>query len=111
MSSQKMNRLFFLCIITFSLFQNRAFSTGYVPTPDHVVICILENHGYTEIVGSSSAPYLNSLLADTFCALFTQSYALTHPSQPNYLQLFSGSTQGVTDDNVPTNLPFTTANL
>src|SRR5437764_491499 len=106
-----MKRLFFLSIILFFLFFTRAFSTGYFPTPDRIVICILENHGYTEIVGSSAAPYINSLLADTFCALLSQSYALSHPSQPNYLQLFSGSAQGVTDDNVPTNLPFTTANL
>ena len=34
-------------------------------------------------------------------ANFTQSYAITHPSQPNYLALFSGSTQGVTDDACP----------
>jgi acid phosphatase len=31
----------------------------------------------------------------------TQSYALAHPSQPNYLALFSGSTQGVTNDDCP----------
>jgi hypothetical protein len=30
--------------------------------------------------------------------LFTNSHALTHPSQPNYLDLFSGSNQGLTDD-------------
>src|SRR6202011_5464957 len=34
-------------------------------------------------------------------ALFTKSYAVTHPSQPNYLALFSGSTQGITDDSCP----------
>src|SRR6185295_13829993 len=33
------------------------------------------------------------------------------PSQPNYLQIFSGSTQGVADDKVPSKLPFVTANL
>src|SRR5205085_9435855 len=46
-----------------------------------------------------------------YTALFTHSFALSHPSQPNYLQLFSGSNQGVTDDNVPANLPFITPNL
>ena len=34
---------------------------------------------------------------------------MTHPSQPNYLALFSGSTQGVTDDSCP--LTFSGANL
>ncbi len=78
-----------------------------VPRPDHVVIVIEENHSYSEIIGSSSAPYINSLAAQG--ALFTQSYAITHPSQPNYLDLFSGSNQGVTDDSCPHY--FMTANL
>lgn len=30
--------------------------------------------------------------------MFDHSYGITHPSQPDYLALFSGSTQGVTDD-------------
>jgi hypothetical protein len=52
---------------------------------------------YSQIIGNSNAPYINSLA--TSGALFTNSFAVTHPSQPNYLALFSGSTQGVTDDN------------
>ncbi|MEP7171256.1 MAG: alkaline phosphatase family protein, partial [Bacteroidota bacterium] len=82
-----------------------------VPPFDHVVVCIMENHGYTQIIGSTAAPHINALSNDTNAALFTQSYALTHPSQPNYLQFYSGSAQGVTNDNVPANNPFTTANL
>src|SRR6267378_1421782 len=78
-----------------------------VPRPDHVVIVIEENHSYSEIIGSSAAPYINSLAAQG--ALFTQSYAITHPSQPNYLDLFSGYNQGVTDDSCPHY--FTTDNL
>jgi phosphatidylinositol-3-phosphatase len=70
-----------------------------VPTPAHVVVVMEENHGYSEIIGSSQAPYINTLA--TQGALFTKSYALTHPSQPNYLGLFSGSTQGITDDSCP----------
>ena len=78
-----------------------------VPRPDHVVIVIEENHSYSEIIGSSAAPYINSLAA--LGALFTQSYATTHPSKPNYLHLFSGSNQGVTNDSCPHS--FSTANL
>ena len=78
-----------------------------VPRPDHVVIVIEENHGYSEIIGSSAAPYINSLAAQG--ALFTHSSAITHPSQPNYLDLFSGYNQGVTDDSCPHSL--STANL
>jgi hypothetical protein len=78
-----------------------------VSRPDHVVIVIEENHSYGEIIGSSFAPYINSLAARG--ALFTQAYAITHPSQPNYLDLFSGSNQGVSDDSCPHY--FMTANL
>ncbi|MCX4761470.1 alkaline phosphatase family protein [Streptomyces sp. NBC_01275] len=67
-----------------------------VPTPDHVVVVVFENHAYSQVISSSSAPYINSLR--TGGANLTQSYAETHPSQPNYFALFSGSTQGVTDD-------------
>jgi hypothetical protein len=70
-----------------------------LPRPDHLVIVMEENHGYTQIIGSPYAPYINTLAQEG--ALFTQSYALSHPSQPNYLQLYSGSNQGVTTDNCP----------
>jgi phosphatidylinositol-3-phosphatase len=78
-----------------------------LPRPDHVVVVIEENHGYSQIIGSPSAPYINSLAAAG--ASFTQSFAVTHPSEPNYLALFSGSTQGVTDDSCPNN--FSAVNL
>ncbi|MGY6025210.1 alkaline phosphatase family protein [Streptomyces spinosirectus] len=71
-----------------------------VPTPDHVVVVVMENHAYSQVIGSSSAPYINSLKSGG--AVLTQSYAQTHPSQPNYYALFSGSTQGVTDDSCVT---------
>ena len=82
-----------------------------LPKPDHIVIVIEENHSYNDIIGNSSAPYINGLAGDSFGASFTQSYGITHPSQPNYLYLFSGDNQGVTDDNKPSGLPFTTSNL
>ncbi|MFF4797318.1 alkaline phosphatase family protein [Streptomyces sp. NPDC001351] len=71
-----------------------------VPSPDHVVVVVMENHAYSQVIGSSSAPYINSLRSGG--ANLTQSYAETHPSQPNYYALFSGSTQGVTDDSCVT---------
>ncbi|GAA0403638.1 alkaline phosphatase family protein [Microbispora corallina] len=71
-------------------------SAATVPTPAHVVVVVLENHAYSQVIGSSSAPYINSLA--TGGANLTQFYAETHPSQPNYYAMFSGSTQGITDD-------------
>ena len=67
--------------------------------PDHIVVVMEENHSYSEIIGSAAAPYINSLAGQG--ALFTQSFAVAHPSQPNYLALFSGSTQSITDDSCP----------
>jgi phosphatidylinositol-3-phosphatase len=78
-----------------------------VPRPDHVVIVVEENHSFADIVGNPAAPYLNSLASSG--ALFTASFAVAHPSEPNYLALFSGSTQGVTDDSCPHT--FSTNNL
>ncbi len=79
---------------------------GIAP-PDHVIIVMEENHAFSSIIGSSSAPYINSLAQQG--ALFTQSFAVEHPSQPNYLDLFSGSNQGVIDDSCPHT--FSTENL
>jgi hypothetical protein len=70
-----------------------------VPRYDHVVIVMDENESQSEVIGSSAAPYINSLAAGG--ANFTNSDAITHPSEPNYLALFSGSTQGVTADTCP----------
>jgi hypothetical protein len=81
------------------------------PAFDHVVIVIDENRSYSTVVGSSAAPYINNTLI-AGGALFTNSVAITHPSQPNYLALFSGSTQAVVDDTCPPpGSPYTTANL
>lgn len=70
-----------------------------VPSPDHIVVVMEENHSYSQIIGASDAPYINSLAHSG--ALFTNSTAITHPSEPNYLALFSGSTQNVPDDSCP----------
>ncbi len=72
-----------------------------VPRPDHVVIVIEENHSYDQIIGSSDAPYINSLAQQG--ASFTNAHGVRHPSEPNYLALFSGSTQGLTSDACPKN--------
>jgi acid phosphatase len=65
-------------------------------------VVVLENHPYGEIIGAPEASYINSLARNG--ALFTASYAVSHPSEPNYLALFSGSTHGVTNDQCPTTL-------
>jgi phosphatidylinositol-3-phosphatase len=84
----------------------RAQAATAVPRFDHVVLVMFENKASSQITGSS-APYFTALAGQG--AFFTQSYAITHPSQPNYIALFSGSTQGVTNDDCPK--AFSAANL
>jgi len=71
-----------------------------VPQYDHVVLVIDENKNDTEIRNSALAPYINTVLLPGSADL-THFVAEQHPSQPNYLQLFSGSDQGVKQDGLP----------
>jgi phosphatidylinositol-3-phosphatase len=71
-------------------------------SPDHVMVVVFENEDATDVIGSGEAPYLTSLAAAG--AQFTNAHGETHPSQPNYLALFSGSTHGVEDDGCPVEL-------
>lgn len=68
-----------------------------LPRPDHVVIVVEENRGYKQMMDPLHRDsYLHALAKRGM--LLTQSYGVAHPSQPNYLALFSGSTQGVTSN-------------
>lgn len=73
-----------------------------LPRPDHIVIVIEENHAFHQIIDSPAAPYLNTL-AQTG-ALLTNSYGVTHPSQPNYIALFAGFTEGIVKNTCPNSL-------
>ncbi|WP_434548017.1 alkaline phosphatase family protein [Mycobacterium intracellulare] len=72
-----------------------------IPQPAHIVIVVEENRSENGIIGNKSAPFITSLAANG--ANMTQSYAETHPSEPNYLALFAGNTFGVTKDLCPIN--------
>ncbi|MBV9332763.1 MAG: acid phosphatase [Candidatus Eremiobacteraeota bacterium] len=70
------------------------------PHASSVLVVIMENRDYDLIIGSKDAPYINKQLVPQ-AALMTNSHAIGHPSQPNYLAFFSGSTQGINDDSCP----------
>lgn len=72
-----------------------------VPQLAHVVIVIEENRAAANIIGNKAAPFINALAARG--ANMAASFAETHPSEPNYLALFAGSTFGVTTDACPVN--------
>jgi phosphatidylinositol-3-phosphatase len=70
--------------------------TGPPSKTSHVVVIVMENKEYKDIVGSPKAPYVNELLRSA--ALATASYGVTHPSLPNYLALTGGDTFGIHSD-------------
>lgn len=78
-------------------------------TTPHVMIIMMENSSYGDIIGNSSVPYFNSL-AQSYVNV-TQSYAIAHPSLPNYLEITSASTWGVSDDGTPQSDPAGSPNL
>ena len=103
-------QLILICILIAGVINPAICQAFRFPRYAHVIIIIEENHGYDELIGSSNAPYINEIARQG--ALFTNSHGIGHPSQPNYLVLFSGSTQGTTDDNCLINeTPYHTPNL
>lgn len=99
-----------------------------VPRYDHVVVVIFENHSYAQIIGNPQAPNFTVLAANGAnflpapndpTGVMSGSHAVRHPSQPNYLEFYSGNNQGTIQDGRPgtpdepftTALPFTTSNL
>jgi hypothetical protein len=75
------------------------FAAAAMPQPSHVLVVVEENRSATNIIGNKSAPFINALASGG--ANMVQSFAETHPSEPNYLALFAGSTLGVTKDSCP----------
>jgi len=78
-----------------------------MPRLAHVVIVVMENRDSAQILRNPDAPFLIRLATEGLS--LTDMRGETHPSQPNYLALFSGSTQGVTSDACPS--PFDRPNL
>lgn len=82
-------------------------ATADVPPLDHIIVVVMENKAYSQ---AAVPPYTVNLMASG--SSFSSFYAYTHPSQPNYLMLWSGNTQGVTNDVCPpAGSPYATANL
>jgi hypothetical protein len=76
-------------------------SSSHSPSPTsgavaRIAVVVMENRDYSSVIGSSDAPYVNGLAARY--GLATNSYAVSHPSLPNYLALLAGSTFGINSD-------------
>lgn len=77
-----------------------------VPALDRVLVVVMENHSYSEV---RFQPYTSALTA--LGATFTGSYAVAHPSQPNYFALWAGNTYVSNDNCPPAGAPYPYANL
>ncbi len=119
------NRILLILTICLSIFiigwkdpsvqkaQEKAVSS-YVDTsslihPDHIIFLWLENKGFESIIGNRDASFMNSLVRKG--ALFTNTYAITHPSYPNYVDFFAGQSNGIYSDACIDNSTLATPNL
>ncbi len=66
---------------------------------DHVFVIVMENHSSAQVWNTANSPYITSL--GNAGARASNYYALTHPSLPNYLDLYGGSNYGITTDCSP----------
>jgi hypothetical protein len=86
---------------------------GGIDSNSAVFIILMENHNWSSIKGSASAPYINNTLLPI--ASYTDQYYNPpgiHPSEPNYLWLEAGTNFGITNDKLPsTNHQSTTNHL
>jgi phospholipase C len=63
--------------------------SGTPPPLHHVILVMLENHGYGQVIGNTSAaPYQNTLAAG--CGVATEMFGATHYSAANYLAISAG---------------------
>ncbi|HEY6279636.1 MAG TPA: alkaline phosphatase family protein [Streptosporangiaceae bacterium] len=64
---------------------------------DRVFVIMLENHSQQSVIGDANTPYITSLAQQYGEA--TQYYGVTHPSEPNYIAMISGSNWFTNNDN------------
>lgn len=88
-------------------------SATAIDSSSHVFIILMENHNWSSILGSASAPYINGTILPI--ASHTDQYynpPSIHPSEPNYIRIEAGTNFGVTNDNPPSsNQQSSTAHL
>src|SRR3981189_3764188 len=81
------------------VFANEGAVPKGVPRLDHVFVIVIENHGYSQIIGNPHTPVANSYADSANTA--TNYFAVAHPSLTNYLEVVGGSNFGVQSDNNP----------
>jgi len=64
---------------------------------DRVFIIVLENHSEKSVIGDPNAPFITSLAQNYGEA--SNYFGVTHPSEPNYVAMISGSNWWTNNDN------------
>src|SRR5689334_567647 len=98
-----------LLLLTLCFCFARASFAQSTPPLGHVVIVALENHSYSDVVGSSSMPYYNGLINQY--GLATNFYANVHGSFPDYAMLTSGELITQAGWGLPDDFPLSIDNL
>jgi phosphatidylinositol-3-phosphatase len=92
----------FVClfaVLTGSMFAQQGEVPRGIPHLDHVFVIMMENHGYSQIVGNPNAPFANQYAKSANSA--TNYFGVGHPSSTNYLEIVGASNFGVRSDNAP----------
>jgi len=103
-ASTSLNTVSSTTSVSVALSTSSSASTSSIPPPStqgngtirHVLIIVIENIEYSNVIGDRSAPYENNLTG-TY-ALATNYFAVSHPSEPNYIAMIAGSTLNITND-------------
>ena len=66
---------------------------------DHVLVIMMENHGFSQIIGNPNAPFINAWAKEANLA--SNYFAIAHPSLTNHLEIVGGSNFGVLTDSDP----------
>lgn len=85
-------------LINSSMTMNRTNTSAVINGINHVIIIVMENKGYTQIIGASDAPYQNELAKRYASA--SKYYGVFPDSLPNYISIISGYPY-LTKDNDP----------
>ena len=99
-----MKKIATLCVCFVTALAGTLFA-GEGPVPkgvrhlDHVFFIMMENHGYTQVMGNPNDPFVNQYAQSANLA--TNYFAIAHPSLTNYLEVNGGSNFGVLNDNSP----------
>ena len=98
-----MSKIVSLCLVALAFVAAASAQEGAVPKGvpklDHVFIIMMENHGFSQLVGNPDTPFANELARSGNTA--TNYFAIAHPSLTNYLEVAGGSNFGVHSDNNP----------